>query len=290
MSVNTNPFTLNEQNGVLTFTKTGISKASVFTGFCAYHDKHIFSPIENTLFYPSAENLFLQAYRISCMEYFKKSLIVKNQYKLRNEFNSQLKELKKERNDDDLKTKEKIIKSILSEKERHEKQGLSDTGKIKKKLDEIYLSKSFSRLRHKVFEVENNKVVTGASILIEIDFYNNKLQNLNDYNQDQFIIFNCISTSKDKGFIFFSWLQENSLAEKLIKSLMEKENKEDLLVEFFYSYSENTYSNPEWWDSLSSDTKNVLSSKLNEVNSSSRDLSRPRKKYDAFKIISHFDL
>ncbi|UYA58904.1 hypothetical protein NAL19_656 [Pectobacterium sp. F1-1] len=71
---------------------------------------------------------------------------------------------------------------------------------------------------------------------------------------------------------------------------MEKENKEDLLVEFFYSYSENTYSNPEWWDSLSSDTKNVLSSKLNEVNSSSRDLSRPRKKYDAFKIISHFDL
>ncbi|WP_263058719.1 hypothetical protein [Pectobacterium sp. F1-1] len=202
MSVNTNPFTLNEQNGVLTFTKTGISKASVFTGFCAYHDKHIFSPIENTLFYPSAENLFLQAYRISCMEYFKKSLIVKNQYKLRNEFNSQLKELKKERNYDDLKTKEKIIKSILSEKERHEKQGLSDTGKIKKKLDEIYLSKSFSRLRHKVFEVENNKVVTGASILIEIDFYNNKLQNLNDYNQDQFIIFNCISTSKDKGFIF----------------------------------------------------------------------------------------
>jgi len=50
--------------------KIGVNDASVFTGFCAFHDQSIFRPIENEPFECTGEQLLLYAYRALCREIY----------------------------------------------------------------------------------------------------------------------------------------------------------------------------------------------------------------------------
>ncbi|HEY0008341.1 MAG TPA: hypothetical protein VGB55_06435, partial [Tepidisphaeraceae bacterium] len=65
--------TLKKNNGVLVPELVVISKASTFTGFCATHDRDLFSPIENNPLQPTAHHAFLLAYRAVCRELFSKT-------------------------------------------------------------------------------------------------------------------------------------------------------------------------------------------------------------------------
>ena len=53
-------------------TKYGRKEASVFTGFCGYHDKVVFQAIEDNDFSGTAEQIFLYVYRAFAIEYHKK--------------------------------------------------------------------------------------------------------------------------------------------------------------------------------------------------------------------------
>ena len=50
-------------------TSWGRKKVSVFTGFCGYHDKTVFQPIEDVDFTASSEQIFLFVYRAFAREY-----------------------------------------------------------------------------------------------------------------------------------------------------------------------------------------------------------------------------
>ena len=54
------------------FEEVGINSASVFFGFCNYHDTSIFSEIENQDYIENQEQNFLYAYRACALEYVKK--------------------------------------------------------------------------------------------------------------------------------------------------------------------------------------------------------------------------
>ena len=51
------------------FDLEGTKKFSTFTGFCAYHDKAIFQPIEDKEFVGDREQMFIYAYRSASKEY-----------------------------------------------------------------------------------------------------------------------------------------------------------------------------------------------------------------------------
>lgn len=55
----------------------GRKEASVFTGFCGYHDKTVFQPIEDCDFTGSEEQIFLYIYRAFALEYHKKQEAVR---------------------------------------------------------------------------------------------------------------------------------------------------------------------------------------------------------------------
>jgi len=55
----------------------GRKEATVFTGFCGYHDKVLFQPIEDYDFSKSAEQVFLYIYRAFALEYHKKQEAVR---------------------------------------------------------------------------------------------------------------------------------------------------------------------------------------------------------------------
>ncbi len=52
--------------------KIGLNSATVFTGFCGYHDKTLFQPIEDVPFSGTTEQVFLHIYRAFAFEYHKK--------------------------------------------------------------------------------------------------------------------------------------------------------------------------------------------------------------------------
>ena len=66
-----------DQNGKDVVSKLGWQKASTFKGFCAEHDKAMFSPIEDELYSGSKRQSFIAGYRAVALEYFKKISVVK---------------------------------------------------------------------------------------------------------------------------------------------------------------------------------------------------------------------
>ena len=60
-------------------TESGRKEATVFTGFCGYHDNELFKPIENNEFDNSDEHIFLYIYRAFALEYHRKQENIKLQ-------------------------------------------------------------------------------------------------------------------------------------------------------------------------------------------------------------------
>ena len=56
-------------------TKWGRKEATVFTGFCGYHDYELFKPIENYDFDDSDKHVFLYTYRTFALCYERKQLL-----------------------------------------------------------------------------------------------------------------------------------------------------------------------------------------------------------------------
>lgn len=54
------------------FKLVGRGQATTFTGFCSYHDKSLFQPIEDTAYQGTEQQQFLFAYRTFAFEYHKK--------------------------------------------------------------------------------------------------------------------------------------------------------------------------------------------------------------------------
>ena len=290
IAVNNNPFTLEQNQGSLSFIPVGISKASIFNGFCAKHDKLIFSPIENEEFIPTKTSLFLQVYRVVCMERFQKMINVKQREKTLEIQKRQLESLKGSIPDNEFENKMSFLEFFITSAIKSVDLGCRGMISLKEKLDTLYLNEDHSRIRHKVFILKDIKIVSGSHIVVEMDFNNNMLQNFHTEDELEGITFNCIATSENNGFLFFSWFDGNVNAEKLMRSLENKKQKNDLLLEFLYSYSENIFSSPLWWNGLNEEQRQTLRTKANEVNAYQRDFTKPSHKYDAFTIETEFYL
>lgn len=65
------------------------------------------------------------------------------------------------------------------------------------------------------------------------------------------VCFNAFS-SEGKGYIVFSWLGTSAIIRRFVRSLIKvpADRIFNTLLYFFFTKAENTYSSPEWWDSL----------------------------------------
>jgi len=231
-----------KNNGKFSLELVGINKASTFTGFCSVHDKEIFSPLENESIELNDKQLFLLAYRGMCRELFHKEQNKGTASLMKNFDRGQ----------------DALMQDFLQNKANLYGQGvdlaLRDLEYLKSKLDSMLIGSDYSRMNHCVFEFsETPKILVSAMITPEMDFHGNQLQSLG--LQDEvynYILFNCISFD-GRGCFVFSWIHEhNKHCRKFVDSLLKYNDEEipDALVRFCYSFSENTWASPSWWDSL----------------------------------------
>ncbi|MGI0120126.1 SEC-C domain-containing protein [Zooshikella sp. RANM57] len=243
-----------KSDGILSLEKVGINKASTFTGFCSVHDKKIFSPLEDEAITLNDKQLFLLAYRGFCRELFHK------------EQNKETARLMKESDRGQDQMFQAMIQGCAGTFDCGVDLALRDLGYIKKEMDSILLSEDYSKVNHCVFELNSPpKILVSAMITPEMDFQGNELQRLGLQDEIyEYIFFNCISY-ENKGCFVFSWLSSNEqYCNKFIESLLKLDNPQvaDALVRFCYSFSENTWASPSWWDSLSEEGKASIGRRL----------------------------
>ncbi|RMA08741.1 SEC-C domain-containing protein [Providencia stuartii] len=241
-----------KNSGILKLELIGINSASTFTGFCSVHDRDLFSPIENDIFIPSKKNCFLLSYRPLCRELYAK--------KNNGETADFLKQFDK---GTDIDT-QKFIQRMMSSFENGIDNSLNDLGILKGKMDDILSTESFDDMNHYVIELsEIPQVNASGSILPDFDFDGNQLQTLAE-SVVSTVIFNCIYSGKN-GYFIFSWLKDDDvIVRKFIESLNSKSDMADRLVAFLYSYCENTFCSPSWWNDLSTEKQSDINKRIME--------------------------
>lgn len=243
-----------KSDGKLTLEKVGINKASTFTGFCSVHDKNVFALLEDEAIILSDKQLFLLAYRGFCRELFCK------------EQNKETASLLKESDRGQDQMLQALIQGYAGAYDSGVDLALRDLEIIKKEMDSILVNEDYSKINHCVFELDSvPKILVSAMITPEMDFQGNELQKLGLQDEVyEYIFFNCISY-ENKGCFVFSWLASNDkYCNKFIDSLLKLDDAQiaDALVRFCYSFSENTWASPSWWDSLSEEARISIGRRL----------------------------
>lgn len=228
----------------------GINRASTFTGFCANHDGPFFSELENKPFTATDKQNFLLAYRASARELFKKksSLALQQQnIPLDNGLSPEAQQQYQQ------------IKELI---EVGTKKGLSDAQEYKEKLEEMWVSGDFSKIRYYRISIKGAPpIMTAGGFCPEYDFEGTPLQDISDLStKSQYITVTSFFGGKN-GEIVFSWIEEdNQVCAKFVDSLRRIDNNKifGILVVFFVVCFENRFMEPSWWEGLGEDKRNSL--------------------------------
>ncbi len=245
-----------KRDGALGLLKTGIGKATTFTGFCSHHDKLVFLPIEDRPLEVTKETCFLLGYRAVCRELFAKR-----------------------RQTDMLKFGKTLDRGLdVIQQVAHQQEfklysggviaGLEDIDDSKKRYDDVLLSNSFEDSHF--FAVELSKtpeLMCSGSTQLENDFGGKVLQGIEEYANHgtrlDALTFTMCGTESG-GLAVFQWVGENTSADKFIQSFIDTDDnvKGSLLIQFCFETFENIAISIEWWDSLNENLKNCLSSRM----------------------------
>lgn len=279
MGVKTSLSELISTVGKMEVKRVGINEASTFTGFCSYHDKELFAPLEDQKITLSAEQLFLLAYRTTSRE-----LYAKNEQLLNIEF-------MKESDRGQPPRIQFMIQKTAKLQEAGVKLALSELNSVKAEMDRILLNRNFEDMNHFVIELTDvPDMLVSGSTQPEFDFSGVKLQSLGLQGGElSHLIYNAVSY-ENKGCFVFSWTSSHDeICRKFIQSLQNlgPEKLSTALVKYCYTFCENTWASPVWWDALDDGAKVELLRRvqLHGFNpAQSHELVPDSFEFDAFRI------
>ncbi|EKT0590967.1 SEC-C domain-containing protein [Morganella morganii] len=239
---------IQRNRGRLTLEKVGINNASTFTGFCSFHDKEIFSPIENEEFIASKKNCFLLAYRALSREIYAK--------KSSSKVPSVLSQLDAGKG---LSTQMQI-QLFKKHYEEGNKLALKDLDFMFNIFKSALLNEDYNEIEHYIIEFDAPPFIQGASTFAPpYDFFDNHIQKIDlSTSLLKQIVINCFS-DHGKGYFLLSWVtkhRENLI--QFIESLdkIPDTDKWKYIAKFLFITSENIYCSIDWWDGLNEENKN----------------------------------
>jgi hypothetical protein len=228
--------------------KTGIKKeASIFYGFCEYHDTGLFKDIELNEFTATSENCWASSYRAVCHEYYQKNAAKEAViWQLENldkgyELSEQL-----------------ILQEQLFLLKRDVFKGFEDISSIKNKYEKAKVQSEYDLLSSYVTVLDEPLCLSVSATMSP--YYNIsgvKVQNLGDpmYLFQHF----ALSTVTVNGCAAYvvSYLKEHNVIEKYLEEVFEKGSEfvKSWLTKCIFAYAENAFFNLDWWSNLRDDKK-----------------------------------
>lgn len=226
-------------------TVYGRKEATVFTGFCGYHDKLIFQPIEDGKFDKSIQHIFLYTYRCFAIEYHKKQEVI-NMEKVMFKIKPSLANMPDEENP-----------------YRGMHMAIDDFQRVREIFDEALLTEKYDVLSSVVWEFNQISKFAGTGFeAMTYDLKGNKIQDLMNFKIPAKHIFVMVFPEEDKTYCIISWLKENddffTLYKQQLSSLSE-EKKKNYINNLLPMISENIVVNPESWDNWEEYKRNEFS-------------------------------
>lgn len=242
--------------------KCGIHKASTYPLFCAKHDTDLFEPFENkNILKITEKHSFLLHYRI-----LNKALYLKEIF-----YEAYIKAIQ------NLEDNEQFIKTEDLQNYKNFINDLTEIANVigiepkmlihqKENLDKILMKSNYKNQSYYAIIIDKIPEIQCSTTWIPtLDFDNNELFDLDNYNLHVPSISIDILTFKEKGIILFSWnrLNEFTYSEaniKFIKSLDNILNPEKpmAILHLLFSFSEDIFLSPSWFDSLEDNKKEIL--------------------------------
>ncbi len=241
---------LSNSHGFIVPELRGIKQCSTFTGFCAHHDQHLFSPLENVAFDFSAEQCFLLAYRALARETFNKIA------------QASVAPILREADRGIPRPAQEFIQSLASGHQEGVQAGVTDAQSAQRAYDAVLLSRDFSCVRAYIVEFENVPSVMCATGLTLCEGFDGSIvQDLFDLESPAALIHCNALASGNGGAVVFTWLAESDpVCDPFIQTLEAVEDGDltNALLRFFFEYSDNLQIAPAWWERLAQPAQQAL--------------------------------
>jgi hypothetical protein len=233
----------------------GINSASTFTGFCAHHDKSIFSEIEDEPMQFTDAQCFKLAYRtVGREEYLKTNQIGAEGLMRSFDRGAPLEaQIAIQMHGDD------YFAGVSA--------GARTTTRHKKNFDNALLTADYSGLKKCVLEFDSTPTVMAAfSFYPEFDFHGQRLQTLLPGRPEPELLCCNVIATESSGAVVFTWLESSGdkACRSFVNSLLKlpKQDVTDYLIRFFFEHCENTFMAPTWWEELPERQRESLATRL----------------------------
>lgn len=228
-------------NGIA-LDEIGWRKASVFPGYCEYHDTKIFGSLENAPFTGTHEQCVLQAYRSVCNDLYKKRALIESL------------EYQRDVIDKGCQIDEQINRQLsISNNIAGQSKSVEELTSYWRQLYKSITEQDYDSLSSACYFFDGDLLITSAGALhVEFDFKGNKLFDMWDVKIDAQLLCHSIQATESGGAIVFAWFKDDELPIKVISSfdLVPDEIKGDVFAQYCFLNCENTFFSNLWWDNL----------------------------------------
>ena len=227
----------------------GCKEASVFPGFCSYHDCETFKPIDNEEFSGTAEQIFLLAYRALCREVLG--------VQTRNDIVPLMMQMLAGKQGAELEELIKFVTQFQISADRNLRQAERE----KTTFDQWLKNNDFQSLDHYIIQLDRlPDLLCSAYVQPWVDFEGNVLQQLPILDAAwQSSSFAIVATDSG-GAVVLSWPANSLAAVQFAASLNRIGNDRitDAIIRFAFEYSDNVCFAPVWWDRLTVKSRDAL--------------------------------
>jgi len=238
------------QNNVLDIKLTGINEALSFPGFCNKHDNDLFQSLDTLPFMATPEQLFMQAYRCACREYYFKSCQVEAFLDAKEI--AELQGLPKDK-EYKLSPQFEIIKASMT-------QGLADAVASKNKFETRLAHGEYWRMRSYIIHSSSSPVFACAGGFSP-DYLSNgeTLQDFTDFNASLEQLYVSVIPDQTGIFVVLSFFDDGSMAPtRFIEDLVASSNLATRVAWMCMTRLENLAMKPSWWKSLPEATREKI--------------------------------
>lgn len=223
------------------FKSVGRKVATTFTGFCGFHDKLLFQPIEDRDYIGSKDQNFLFAYRVFSFEYHKKM---------------EAQNLSRKTLDE--KPNLVIDKKYIAHLDGYD-LSIRDSILHKEIFDNALLNQDYEIVETVVLNIEGaSKFAVSSGFYLEYDLKGKKVNRLENSEDIMKLLMVNIFPQNEHTFVLFSWLKEHTDTYSEFKAQLLSLNNEEiiqLLNNLIPAYSENAVYNPDFIDNWNENEK-----------------------------------
>ncbi|MDF1632130.1 SEC-C domain-containing protein [Mycoplana sp. MJR14] len=245
---NANPAELTKNGGKLTASEVGIGAASVFYGFCAGHDRRLFSCIENEPFIGRPDQCLTVAYRTLSREFYGKHA------------GSHLRETLRNADRGKPLVEQIKLQNLLELIDQGNELAKKDLQNTHSKLTQALIDGRADVLRSMVIEFERTLPFMFAGAWSPFtDFFGHNLQNgYSDEPLEQIFISSFAGTASQ---ICISWMDQTDAPGQVIADQICKlplAQQASACLQFAVKHVENVFYDPAWFAALSSEQRKQL--------------------------------